>query len=215
MPSPGHSLGHPCRDGDRQLSCPKSLLHIHSRQQHIAHSSPQPTRSGSPPCSAQVPTHRPGRCPAWEISRPCLAPLWQIMLLTIMWASVRSGSNKDTKGNGPAYTCIVKDLLVCTGQWELKPFHWFLHPLFSRLPKGSIPLSVVTWHYLYVMHQHLHFQLWHKAFKSCRYHLLLTGPWRHATGIHVFPCYSWNIVHCLPLTLFMLEGGAACRLFWG
>lgn len=39
-----------------------------------------------------------------------------------------------------------------------------------------------------MIHQHLHFQLYHKAFKSCRYHLLLTVPWRHATGIHIFPC---------------------------
>lgn len=103
VPSLGHSLEHTCSDRDWQHSCPKNVLHIHCRQQF----SQQPTqlrwgRGHSPTCSSthssQVPTHRPGWCSASESLRPFLTLLWQILLLTIAWASVKSDSNKDNEG---------------------------------------------------------------------------------------------------------------------
>lgn len=58
---------------------------------------PQVTSSSPPACSAQAPPQS-REMPSLGSSRPFLAPLWQILFLAITWASVKSGSNNDTKG---------------------------------------------------------------------------------------------------------------------
>lgn len=58
---------------------------------------PQPDLFQPSTHSSQMPTHRPGWCSASKSSRPFLTPLWQILLLTITWASAKSDSNEDNE----------------------------------------------------------------------------------------------------------------------